>query len=262
MIRPFVFLLAAGVLVQASAPLLARAQGVAPSGFVAQAQGDAPAPDTRAAAVDAVDDLLDLDASEKPLGGVLRAPELWTAYKARFVTEAGRVVDTANGGISHSESQGYGMLFAAAADDRVAFDRIWGWTRANLMARDDQLLAWRWEPNARPALADMNDAADGDILVAWALTEAAEFWGDVSYRIAARRIAVEVGRKLLLLGGKDGPLLLPAVAGFAKEDRPDGPVISLSYWVFPAFERLPIVAPEVDWSGLIQSGLTLIKTAR
>jgi endoglucanase len=130
------------------------------------------------------------------------------------------------------------------------------------MVREDQLLAWRWEPNARPAVADMNDASDGDVLVAWALTEAAEYWGDVSYRIAARRIAVEVGRKLLLLGGKDGPLLLPAVAGFSKEDRSDGPVINLSYWVFPAFERLPKVAPEVDWNGLIQSGLSLLKTAR
>lgn len=229
----------------------------------ASAQNSAPQLASPAAAADpAADDELNLDAREMPLGGALRQPEMWAGYKARFVTADGRVVDTANGAISHSEGQGYGMLFAVAANDRAAFDRIWGWTRANLMVRDDQLLAWRWEPNARPAVADMNDAADGDILVAWALTEAADYWGDGAYRVAARRIAVEVGRKLLLLGGKDGPLLLPAVAGFAKEDRPDGPVLNLSYWIFPAFERLQKVAPEVDWSGLIQSGLTLLKTAR
>ena len=211
--------------------------------------------------VEKLDERLDLDSGEKALGGALRTPELWVAYKARFVTESGRVVDTANGMISHSESQGYGMLLAVAANDRVAFDRIWTWTRANLLVRDDQLLAWRWEPNARPAVADMNDASDGDVLVAWALTEAAEYWGDLSYRIAGRRIAVEVGRKLLLLGGKQGPLLLPAVAGFAHEDRSDGPILNLSYWVFPAFERLPKVAPEVDWAGLIQSGVNLLKMA-
>lgn len=205
---------------------------------------------------------LDLDSTEKRVGGVLKAPELWAQYKSRFVTESGRVVDTANNGVSHSEGQGYGMLFAVAADDRAAFDRIWGWTRANLMVRDDQLLAWRWEPNARPAVADMNDAADGDILVAWALLEAADQWKDVSYRIAARRVAVEVGRKLLLLGARDGPLLLPAVAGFAKEDRADGPVLNLSYWVFPAFARLPRAAPEVDWAGLTQSGLALLRAAK
>jgi len=205
---------------------------------------------------------LDLDASEKKLGGALKAPELWAQYKARFVSETGRVMDTANGGISHSEGQGYGMLFAVAADDRAAFDRIWGWTRANLMVRDDQLLAWRWEPNARPAVADMNDAADGDILVAWALVEAADYWNDLSYRAAARRIAVEVGRKLLLLGARDGPVLLPAVAGFSKEDRADGPVVNLSYWVFPAFARLPRAAPEVDWGGLTQSGLAILRASK
>ena len=145
------------------------------------------------------------------------------------------------------------MLLAVAANDRVAFDRIWGWTRANLMVRDDQLLAWRWEPNARPVVTDMNNASDGDILVAWALAEAAEFWQDESYRAAGRRIAVEAGRKLVLFGGPDGPLLLPGVSGFSQEDRPDGPLLNLSYWVFPAFARLPLVAPEVDWRGLTRS---------
>jgi endoglucanase len=53
------------------------------------------------------------------------------------VTEAGRVVDTAKGLISHSEGQGYGLLLAVAAGDRSTFDRIWGWTRANLAVRKD-----------------------------------------------------------------------------------------------------------------------------
>ena len=194
-----------------------------------------------------------------PLLDTMKNPEAWRAYKARFVTETGRVVDSANGGISHSEGQGYGMLLAVAANDRPAFDAIWGWTRANLMVRDDELIAWRWEPNARPAVADMNDASDGDLLVAWALTEAADAWGSLPYKIAARRIAVEVGRKLLLPHTNYGALLLPGVAGFAAEDRPDGPVVNLSYWVFPAFARLPLVAPDVDWAGLSRNGLELVK---
>ena len=199
------------------------------------------------------------DKKSLPLVDTLQNAEAWRAYKARFVTESGRVVDTANAGISHSEGQGYGMLLAVAANDRAAFDAIWGWTRANLMVRDDELIAWRWEPNARPAVADMNDASDGDILVAWALTEAAEAWGSLPYRIAARRIAVEVGRKVVLPHTAYGALLLPGVAGFAAEDRPDGPVVNLSYWVFPAFSRLPIVAPDVDWAGLSRNGLELVK---
>ena len=52
------------------------------------------------------------------LHGMLPQKDAWRAYKARFVTAQGRVVDTANGLVSHSEGQGYGMLLAVAADDR------------------------------------------------------------------------------------------------------------------------------------------------
>lgn len=196
------------------------------------------------------------------LAGSLGNGEAWRAYKARFVTEQGRVVDTANGGISHSEGQGYGMLLAVAAGDREIFERIWTWTRANLMVRDDQLLAWRWEPDQRPAVADMNDASDGDLLVAWALTEAAEAWHEPAHRVAGRRIAVELGRKLILPRAPQGPLMLPAVAGFSAEERPDGPVVNLSYWIFPAFDRVSLLAPEFDWDGLARSGRRLIAAAR
>ncbi len=238
------------------APRLAAVTQPPPS----TAPGDASAP-TAPGEADA-GRRLTLDNKTIPLGGVLKDSPLWAYYKQRFVTASGRVVDTGNELISHSEGQGYGMLLAVAANDRSAFNRIWGWTRANLMVRDDQLIAWRWTPNHRPAVSDMNDASDGDILVAWALTEAAELWGDAAFRSSARRIAVEVGRKVVLFKTKQGALLLPAVAGFSTEDRPDGPVLNLSYYVFPAFARLPIVAPELDWAGLSQTGLDLIKATR
>lgn len=196
------------------------------------------------------------------LHNMLPNKAMWRAYKGQFVTEGGRVVDTANGQISHSEGQGYGMLLAVAADDRAGFEAIWGWTRANLLVRGDALAAWRWEPDKRPAVADMNNATDGDLLIAWALTEAAEAWGDVSFRVAARRIAVEIGRKLILLKTANGALLLPGMTGFSAEDRADGPVLNLSYYVFPAFVRLPLVAPEFDWAGLSRAGLRLIEKAR
>jgi endoglucanase len=38
---------------------------------------------------------------------------------------------------------------------------------------------------------------------AWALTEAAEAWSEDAYRVASRRIAVEVGRKLVLWKAPD-----------------------------------------------------------
>jgi endo-1,4-beta-D-glucanase Y len=204
-----------------------------------------------------------LDSRQLPLGGALKGSEpLWQAYKSRFITDRGRLKDTGNRMISHSEGQGYAMLLAVAAGDRAAFDLVWDWTRANLMVRDDSLLAWRWQPDERPAVADINNATDGDLLVAWALTEAAEYWSDPAYRAAARRIAVEVGRKLVLAKTPLGMMLLPGISGFAAEDRADGPVVNPSYWVFPAFARLPLVAPEVDWAGIVEGGLNLIKAAR
>ena len=231
------------------APAAPKAEGLA---AVAAPPAAAMAPQRR----------LNLDSRDLAIGGALADTRAWQVYKQRFVTATGRVVDTGNDMISHSEGQGYGMLLAVAANDRAAFNRIWGWTRANLMVRDDQLIAWRWTPNHRPAVSDMNNASDGDILVAWALTEAAELWGEAAYRSSARRIAVEVGRKVVLFKTKQGAILLPGVSGFAAEDRSDGPVVNLSYYIFPAFARLPIVTPEIDWAGLTQTGLDLIKESR
>ncbi|HLQ88542.1 MAG TPA: glycosyl hydrolase family 8 [Xanthobacteraceae bacterium] len=196
------------------------------------------------------------------LAGVLVQNPIWKSYRSRFVTESGRVVDTANAQISHSEGQGYGMLLAVAAMDRDAFERIWGWTRANLMVRDDQLVAWAWDPATRPGVADLNNATDGDILIAWALVEAAEAWKDRAYAVAARRIAVEVGRKLIILQSDEGMLLLPGASGYSAEDRSDGPVVNLSYYIFPAFQRLHLAAPEFNWAKLSQDGLKLINRAR
>lgn len=204
----------------------------------------------------------DVGHARRGLAGSLAHEVAWTAWRARFVSPQGRVVDTGNGDVSHSEGQGYGLLLAVAADDRATFERIWGWTRANLMVRDDTLLAWRWEPGRRPAVADMNNATDGDILVAWALTEAGEAWGDPAHRVAARRLAVEIGRKLVVLRGPHAPVLLPGVAGFSAQERPDGPVVNPSYFVFPAFERLPLAAPDVDWAALSRAGMALVDGAR
>jgi endoglucanase len=251
-------------MIRAAASLVSFVVTIA-SGMIANAQSPlAPRPvqSAPAAAPEAARGVLKLDGRPLPLGGSLNAPQAWIAYKQRFVTATGRVIDTANGQISHSEGQGYGMLLAVAANDRPAFERIWGWTRANLMVRDDQLIAWRWTPGQRPPITDMNNATDGDILVAWALAEAADLWADAAYRASGRRIAVEVARKTVMFKTKQGALLLPGVLGFSASDRPDGPVINLSYYVFPAFARLSIVAPEVDWNGLIQTGLDQIRMAR
>jgi endoglucanase len=180
----------------------------------------------------------------------------WRAYVCAFITSDGRVVDNANGGISHSEGQGYAMLIAVRANDRMTFGKLWRWTAANLLVRDDGLASWLWDP-AAAGVTDKDDASDGNILIAWALAEAAERWGNSDYKVAAKRIADAV------LGAdtvrtRFGETLLPGSRAFGIGDRPDAPVVNLSYWVFPAFQRLRQISSARKWDALFASGLALI----
>lgn len=193
--------------------------------------------------------------------GTLTNDAGWTRYKEKFISADGRIIDTGNGGVSHSEGQGSGMLLAVAANDRATFDKIWAWTRANLAIRDDHLFAWRFDPNSNPRVSDINSASDGDLLIAWALLEAGEAWNERTYKLASRRIAMDIGRELIVK--QNGRLiLLPGPEGFSAQERFDGPVVNLSYWVFPAFGRLKTVAAEYDWDALAASGLRLLDEAR
>lgn len=181
---------------------------------------------------------------------------LWQAWRARFVANDGRVIDTGQGGVSTSEGQGYGMLLAVAAGDARSFERLWNWTRKHLAVRDDGLLAWRYHP-AR-GIEDVNAAADGDLLVAWALARAAERFGRDDYRAQAQSLAAAI-RRGLVAPSAWGPVLKPAPTGF---ERAEGPVVNLAYWIFPALDALAHVDPHPVWPALRASGLKLLRLAR
>ncbi len=200
-------------------------------------------------------------AAPPALVGALDAPEFWQAYKQAFISPGGRVIDNANGDISHSEGQGYGMLLAVAANDPATFEALWTWTRAQLMLRDDGLPSWKWDPAANPHLADRNNATDGDVLIAWALAEAGEAWSQTAYKTAALRLVRAIVQHDIA-ESSFGLLLRASTAGFGPADRADGPVVNLSYWVFPAFARLSVLVPERSWALLRTSGLRLLEVAR
>lgn len=184
----------------------------------------------------------------------------WDAYRERFVAGDGRVVDDGNGGISHSEGQGYGLLLAFLAGNRPDFERIWSFTQKELMLRDDGLAVWKWDPAARPPVADINNASDGDILIAYALARAGAGWGEDRFTGKAREIAQALARTSVF--EHRGRLLLrPGVSGFDAGARRDGPVVNLSYWVFEALAAFEALAPETDWRKLAQDGRKLIAEA-
>lgn len=177
----------------------------------------------------------------------------WETFRHNFVEADGRVVDAGQGRISHSEGQGFAMLFAVHYGDRETFDRLWQWTRRNLQVRDDALLAWKWE--AQGGVTDRNNAADADVLVAWALLRAADKWRQQEYEAAGRRIAQDV-RKKLLRRAPQGLVLLPGLAGF---DTPEGMTINLSYWVFPAFRDFARADPAPEWEELSKTGIAILQ---
>lgn len=116
-------------------------------------------------------------------------PDAWAAYKGAFLDPGGRIIDTGNSNISHSEGQGYGMWLAVLADNLSDFELIWSFTRTELLVRDDGLSAWKWDPRTRPHVTDINNATDGDILIAYALALAAGQWNRQDYAEASAAIA-------------------------------------------------------------------------
>lgn len=180
----------------------------------------------------------------------------WKRFKHNFIEADGRVVDAAQGGISHSEGQGYAMLLAAHYGDRTTFDQVWQWTRKNLQVRDDHLFSWRWTPQS--GVSDTNDAADGDLIVAWALLRARNRWHAADYLDSSRQIARDI-RQELVHKSSHGLILLPGVQGFHKAE---GDSINLSYWVFPALDELGQADPAPEWRELANSGIAILEYAR
>lgn len=189
--------------------------------------------------------------------GSLEAP-LWQVYKERFLDPSGRIIDNANGGISHSEGQGYGLLLAFFADSQSDFEQIWSFTKTELMIRNDGLSAWKWDPAAKPHVTDLNNASDGDLLIAYALAMAGAAWDRQDYLQHASDLAQAILKHVVVeRGGR--VLLLPAAAGFDAGDRSDGPVINPSYWIFEALPIMAVLAPSEQWARLRQDGEALLQ---
>lgn len=182
----------------------------------------------------------------------------WEAFKARFLHPDGRIVDTGNGGVSHTEGQGWGLLFAVAFDDPAAFQAILDWTAGTLCRSQDALHSWRYVPDAANPVSDANNATDGDLFIAMALFRAARRWSHPAYAAKARAIARDV---LRLLVRRAGPrtLLLPGIQGFETEDAF---VVNPSYYVFPALQELAAHMRDPLWMAVQSDGLALMRDGR
>lgn len=191
-------------------------------------------------------------------GNPAMIPGLWAGFKGSFVQPDGRVVDTGNNGISHTEGQGYAMILAATAGDRDAFDRVFAWTEKTLSRSSDPLFSWRYVPTAADPVADRNNATDGDMLIAWGLMIGAERWGErfLAERAAAIRNALHDTMLREIAGTV---YLLPGGTGFEQQGHT---TLNPSYYVWPALERFRAADGDKRWGAMIKGGETLIARAR
>ena len=229
------------------AALLLGAAALLPAAYVGKSLGSTNLPKVRAMRLPPVSTTA--DAADQAA---------WLIYRTRFIAPEGRVVDTGNGGVSHSEGQGYAMLFATWTNDRPSFERLWNWTHAHLSRPSDALHAWRWDPRRAVHVEDLNSATDGDLMIAWALLRGAERWDVPQWR--ERGLAI--GRDILAASTREvgeRTYLLPAPYGFDHDDRL---VLNPSHYVFPAMRALAAARPDPRWAQLERDGLWLMESAR
>jgi endoglucanase len=183
------------------------------------------------------------------------ADQDWQQFKNTFI-QSGRVVDISQNGISHTEGQGMAMLLAVKNNDPQTFELVWNWTQRNLQIREDKLLAWSWSPTQ--GVMDINNASDGDLFIAWALSQAYTRWQEPRYLFAALQISQSI-REKLIRKTNFGTVILPGAFGF---EKPEGLKLNLSYWVFPAITELATLDPAPEWNELQLTGMRLLEQAQ
>lgn len=182
----------------------------------------------------------------------------WLCFRRRYVSPDGRVIDTGNNNVSHSEGQSYGMLFAVTFNDQPTFDRIRQWTQENLKRSADALYIWRWLPNKLDHTPDRNNATDGDLIIAMALLRAATVWHVPAYQTEALAIAQAIRMKLVA-SNPTQLVLLPGLHGFAGSQSL---TLNPSYYNFVALQALASIDPSPVWEKLATDGQSMIEAAR
>ena len=191
-----------------------------------------------------------------PLASAACWPD-WEAFKGELVKPDGRVIDPAQGGISTSEGQAYGLFFALVANDREGFRRLLGWAENNLAGGDlrKRLPAWKWGRDGKGSwrVLDDNNASDADLWMAYALLEAGRLWAVSEYRVLGEQILWRVAAQTLRPLPGLGLMLLPGDRGFVSAR---GVRLNPSYLAPQLLDRFAAVAPV--WADLARNGRSLL----
>ena len=186
------------------------------------------------------------------------AADGWSTFKTRFMTSEGRIQDTGNNNVSHTEGQGYAMLMAVYYNDRSSFDSLWRWTQKNLSNPNNGLFYWKYIPGASDPVSDRNNASDGDVLIAWALLKAGNKWNVPAYLQASDLLQKTIiDRNVITFAGRT--IMLPGAQGFNKTSYV---ILNPSYFIFPAWRDFAARSHLKVWNALIDDGTQLLSEMR
>ncbi len=162
----------------------------------------------------------------------------YATFVRRFVALDGRVVDTYNGGVSHSEGQGWGLLMAVSFNDPATFDRIHGWTRRHLRRPTDSSMPGASSPRRRPrsTISTMRPTATSTSPVRW--RERVGYGGAPTSRPKQSRSG-KTSSACWSGGVGQRIVLLPGAYGF---DRDGGIIVNPSYYAFSMMHEVAQVA--------------------
>ena len=185
----------------------------------------------------------------------------WNSFRSKFVSDEGRVIDRSlPQHVTTSEGQSYALMFALVANDRVSFDLILRWTENNLASGDltSQLPAWDWGQRADGSwgVIDGNAAADADLWIAYALSEAGRLWKAPKYSALAELLAARILREETAEIPGLGLVLLPGPKGFHPDDATWR--LNPSYLPIQIMRRFSTIYPGTDWKKIADTSLEII----
>ena len=184
----------------------------------------------------------------------LLIPNAWEGYQRQFIEDDGRVIRPSDHDDTVSEGQAYAMLMAVALNDRLTFERVWGWTTTHLSRFPrfgDRLLAWHWAKGQ--GVTDWNSAADADVDMALALLLAHARWHDESYQVEGLQLLQDILTfETEELGGER--YLLPGNWRLDSDVWPLNP----SYFSPAHFRLFYAVTGDAQWNELLRGTYALL----
>jgi endoglucanase len=184
----------------------------------------------------------------------------WQRFKQLYLSEDGRVIDASTPQqITVSEGQAYALMFALIGDDPPAFSRILQWTEDNLAqgSLERTLPAWKWGRGDEGAwrVLDANSAADADLWMAYALTQAGALWRNPVYSSRGRSLSDRILNEEVAPVPGLGPTLLPAPRGFVVDQTWR---LNASYTPIEVLRGLRKASGSGRWDDVVKSSVQII----